>query len=42
MSYFNIFPKILYDLKKDGNDVLTVDFFRRLKIRSKVLNEAVL
>ena len=42
MSYFNIFPKILYDLKKDGNDVLTVDFFRRLKIRSKVLNEAIL
>jgi len=42
MSYFNIFPKILYDLKKDGNDVLTTDFFRRLKIRSKVLNEAVL
>ena len=42
MSYFNIFPKMLYDIKKDGNETLTTDFFRRLKIRSKVLNQAVL
>lgn len=42
MSYFNLFPRIPYDLKKDGNEKLTIDFFRRLKIRSSVLNQTVL
>ena len=42
MSYFNLFPKIAYDLKNDGNAKLTIDFFRRLKIRSSVLNQTVL
>jgi len=42
MSYFNLFPRLLYDLKNDNNVKLTTDFFRRLKVRSKVLNEAVL
>ena len=42
MSYFNSFPKIIYNLKIDGEAILTTDFFRRFKIRSKVLDEAVL
>ncbi len=42
MAYFNSFPRILYDLKNDGNFKVTIDFFNRLKVRSKVLKETVL
>lgn len=40
--FFSNFPKILYDINNSKNDVLATDFFRRLKIRSKVLNESFL
>ena len=42
MSYFTQFPKLVYDIKNDKNFKLTIDFFRRLKIRSTVLNQTVL
>jgi len=40
--YFSYFPKGLYDLKGDGNQKLVTNLMRRVKIRSKVLNEASL
>lgn len=40
--YFSYFPKGLYDLKGDGNEKLVTNLLRRVKIRSKVLNEASL
>ena len=38
MAYFQQFPKILYDLKGDGNSKLVPDIFRRIKVRSKINN----
>ena len=34
--YFNKFPKLLYDIKNDGNYNLVPDIFRRIKVRSKI------
>ena len=35
MKYFNQFPGIDYDLKGDGNRTIVTDIFRRVKARSK-------
>ena len=40
--YFTYFPKVYYDLKNDGNSKLVTDLMRRVKIRSKVINEVSL
>ena len=40
--YFTYFPKGTYDLKNDGNEKLVTNLLRRVKIRSKVLNETSL
>jgi len=40
--YFSYFPKGLYDLKGDGNTKLVTDLMRRIKVRSKILNQASL
>jgi hypothetical protein len=37
--YFSIFPKGYYDLLQDGNPKLVTDLMRRVKIRTKVLDE---
>ena len=34
--YFSKFPKLLYDIKNDGNYNLVTDIFRRIKVRSKI------
>jgi len=34
--YFNKFPKLLYDLKRDGSVKVVTDIFRRIKVRSKI------
>ena len=34
--YFSKFPKLLYDIKNDGNYNLVPDIFRRIKVRSKI------
>jgi len=36
--YFNKFPKLLYDIKRDGNLKIVTDIFRRVKVRSKIRN----
>ena len=41
MAYFDLFPKLLYTLDKKNNK-LTTDLFRRLKIRSNILNQVSL
>ena len=38
MKYFNQFPGINYDLKGDGNETVVTDIFRRVKARSKIVN----
>ena len=38
MKYFNQFPGIDYDLKGDGNTKEVTDIFRRVKARSKIIN----
>jgi len=38
MKYFNQFPGIDYDLKGDGNQTVVTDIFRRVKARSKIVN----
>jgi len=40
--YFSYFPKGLYDLKGDGNEKLVTNLMKRVKVRSKVLNQASL
>lgn len=40
--YFANFPKGLYDLKGDGNFTLVTDLMKRVKVRSKVREEAML
>lgn len=40
--YFSYFPKGTYDLKGDGNNKLVTDLMVRVKVRSKVLDEASL
>ena len=34
--YFTKFPKLLYDIKQDGNVKLVTDIFRRIKVREKI------
>ncbi len=34
--YFTKFPKMLYDLKSDGNVKVVTDIFRRIKVRDKI------
>ena len=36
MSYFNKFPKMIYDMKNDGNYKLLPDILRRVKQRSAI------
>ena len=36
MSYFNRFPKMIYDMKNDGNYKLLPDILRRVKQRSAI------
>ncbi len=36
MAYFQQFPKIMYDIKGDGNLKLVPDIFRRIKVKSKI------
>ena len=36
--YFTKFPKILYDIKQDGNSKVVTDIFRRIKVRDKIKN----
>ena len=38
MKYFNQFPGIDYDLKGDGNRTVVTDIFRRVKARSKIID----
>jgi len=40
--YFSKFPQGNYDLKGDGNFKLVTDIMRRVKVRSKIINEASL
>ncbi len=40
--YFNKFPKGNYDLKGDGKFKLVTDIMRRVKVRSKIVDEASL
>ena len=40
--YFSMFPKGYYDLKKDGNPKIVTDLMRRVKVRSKIKDEASL
>jgi len=40
--YFSKFPQGNYDLKGNGNAKLVTDLMRRVKIRSKIVNEASL
>jgi len=40
--YFSKFPQGNYDLKGDGNFKLVTDIMRRVKVRSKIVNEASL
>ena len=42
MSYFQQFPKILYDMKGDGTKKLVPDIFRRIKARDKIKNNLTL
>ena len=40
--YFSTFEKGFYDIKGDGNKKLVADLMTRVKVRSKILNEASL
>ena len=40
--YFSFFPKGTYDLAGDGNEKVVTNLMARVKIRSKVLDEAML
>ena len=42
MFYFEQFPKIAYDITGSNDFKLTPDIFRRVKARSKILNNVVL
>ena len=36
--YFSKFPKLIYDIKQDGNIKVVTDIFRRIKVRNKIRN----
>ena len=40
--YFSYFPKGLYDLKGDKNYKIVTDLMKRVKVRSKIIDEASL
>ena len=40
--YFSFFPKGTYDLAGNGNEKVVTNLMARVKIRSKVLDEAML
>ena len=40
--YFNKFPKLLYDMKNDGEKKIIPDIFRRVKVRSKIKDNIAL
>jgi hypothetical protein len=40
--YFSKFEKGFYDIKGDGNQKLVTDLMTRVKVREKILNEAML
>jgi hypothetical protein len=40
--YFSFFPQGTYDIKGNGIDTLVTDLMARVKIRSKIMNEASL
>ena len=40
--YFAYFPRGTYDLKNDGNDVVVTNLMARVKIKSKIRDEAML
>jgi hypothetical protein len=40
--YFSKFPTGNYDMKGDGNQKLVTDLMKRVKVRSKIINEASL
>lgn len=40
--YFSFFPQGAYDIKGDGNETLVTDLMVRVKIRSKIMDEASL
>lgn len=40
--YFRNFTKGMYDIKGDGNKKLVTDLMTRVKVREKILNEAML
>ena len=40
--YFKNFQKGLYDIKGDGNQKLVTDLMTRVKVREKIVNEAML
>lgn len=42
MAYFDRFPKGQYDIAGDKNYKLVTDIFKRIKVRSKIQNEASL
>lgn len=42
MAYFTNFPKGYYDIKGDGQVKLVTDLMRRIKVRSKIRDEASL
>ena len=40
--YFNKFPKLLYDMKNNGEKKIIPDIFRRVKVRSKIKDNIAL
>ncbi len=40
--YFKYFPKMVYDIKGDGNQKLVVDILRRVKMRDGIKNNVAL
>ncbi len=42
MAYFTNFPKGYYDIKGNGQVKLVTDLMRRIKVRSKIRDEASL
>src|SRR6056300_1797555 len=42
MLYFSQFPKTTYDMRGDGNKKTITDIWRRVKVRSKIVNNLAL
>ena len=41
MSYFSMFPDMLYDAKANGKDTFMKDIFRRVKVKSNAKGNIV-